>query len=151
MNTDLIKIKEIKFLEGILTFKVPLNWIEEYEDSDVGVMYYADSPASGTMRVRLLTMKSPESITFKNIRDVLKSVNGEMINLPNKNAYKYYYEETIDSDHQITNFYWSLTQIIKPYKVRLVNFFYTILFNQRNVESVQKEVSFIINKLKMLT
>lgn len=148
MNTDLSMIKEIKFPGEILTFNIPQHWIEEYEDTGNEGMYYEDSPSSGTLRVKLLTMKSPQIMTSENVADVLKSINGEMITLSNNNVYKHYYEEAVDSGHQITIFYWSLAQILEPYNVRLVNFSYTILSKKRNIESTLNEIYFITKQVE---
>ncbi len=147
MSSDLTKTKEINYRGGILTFNIPLDWIEEYDENDGGT-FYEDSPTSGTLRVKLLTMKSPRKITSDNVEDVLESINEDVIMLPNKNAYKHYSEETTDSGYKIYIFYWSLAQIIEPNNARLVNFSYTVLSDLKNSEFVKNEISFITNEVE---
>ena len=140
-------LKEIIYQGGILKFNIPKDWVEEYNDEDGG-SFYEDSPTSGTLRVKLLTMESPKKLNSENVKDILAPINGEIKILPNKNAYKHYHKDTIESGHQITIFYWSLAQIIAPNNARLVNFSYTILSDKKELASVKNEISFLTQQIQ---
>jgi hypothetical protein len=53
------KMKPIVYRGGIITFRVPATWKEEYE-AEGGGTFYDDRPDSGTLRLNVLTFKAPE-------------------------------------------------------------------------------------------
>ncbi|WP_273566381.1 hypothetical protein [Maribacter halichondriae] len=141
--------KKIRY-RGILTFEIPKNWIEEYDDEHGG-SFYEDTPLSGTLRLKIMSLNAPSGENQLEVLDVLSGLNvkeSKTISLPNKNAYKMFYEQTTDSGHEITIYYWSLAQLIKPKKARLANFSYTILTSRLNLESVNKEIEFITEQVE---
>ncbi|MDC6384618.1 hypothetical protein D2V93_02245 [Flagellimonas taeanensis] len=145
MSSDL-KNKKLITYRGILSFEIPKNWIEEYDDNDGGT-FYKNSPKSGTLRVKIISIKVPESSNIVNTADVLNDLTlnkgSKTMVLPNKNAYKMFYEEATDDGLDITIYYWSLVQSIQFNKTRLVNFSYTVLSEELDSECVRQEIDFI--------
>ena len=141
--------KEIDY-RGILKFNIPSNWIEEYDDEHGGT-FYEDSPLSGTLRLKLMTLNTPKDSFFKDASSILDDIvtkGPESILLPNHNALKMFVEQTVDSGHEITIHYWSLVQFLQPSRVRLSNFSYTVLTNRLGIESVRKEIDFITKEVE---
>lgn len=144
-----LSLKKINY-RGILSFEIPKNWIEEYDD-DLGGTFYKNVPTSGTLRLKVISFNITESSSCLDAADILNKLNSkesELIKLPNKNAYKMFSEETIDSGYAITIYYWNLVQIIQPNKARLANFSYTILSDQLNLKSVKEEIEFITSQVE---
>tara|TARA_R110002111_G_scaffold204953_3_gene269687 strand:- start:53649 stop:54107 length:459 start_codon:yes stop_codon:yes gene_type:complete len=145
----LIKTKEINY-RGILKFRIPVNWVEEY-DEEHGGSFYEDSLKSGTLRLKVISLKTfvdSSSLDATTILNEIIPKGSESTILPNKNAFKMFYEQTVDSGHEITIYYWSLVQYIKPNKVRLCNFSFTILTDRLGAKSIFKEIEFITEQIK---
>ena len=53
-------LKTISYRGGVVTFQIPSTWIEEYEEQGGGT-FYEDSPDSGTLRLNVMTFKTPQS------------------------------------------------------------------------------------------
>jgi hypothetical protein len=63
-------MKTIKYRGELITFKIPENWLEEYEETGGGT-FYEDIPSSGTLRVNVMTIENKAengnpSFIFKN-------------------------------------------------------------------------------------
>jgi hypothetical protein len=54
-------MKTISYRGGVVTFRIPESWNEEYSDTDGGT-FYEDKPDSGTLRLKLITAESPSEI-----------------------------------------------------------------------------------------
>jgi hypothetical protein len=68
-------MKKIEYQGGLLSFNIPSNWIEEYDEINGGA-YYEDIPTSGTLRLNVLTIQSkPEnespSIIFRERKNTI--------------------------------------------------------------------------------
>ena len=50
-------MKVINYRGGLIKFRIPQKWIEEYEDAGGGT-FYEDHPESGTLRVNVLTIEA---------------------------------------------------------------------------------------------
>ncbi|WP_431122270.1 hypothetical protein [Flagellimonas flava] len=142
-------IKEIDY-RGILKFNIPFDWVEEYDDEHGGT-FYEDSPLSATLRLKLMTLHTPKGSFFKDAKSILDNIikkGSEAMLLPNDNALKMFFEQTVDSGHEITIYYWSLVQFLRPNHVRLSNFSYTVLTNRLGIETVRDEIEFITEQVK---
>ncbi len=149
MYSNLNNTKRINY-RGILSFELPRDWIEEYDD-ELGAAFYKDLEDSATLRLSLISLKAPSDIGELNAVKVLDKFNSKeskIITLTNNNAYKMYYERTIDEGNEITIFYWYLAQVIKPSGARLAVFSYTFLSNQLEKKSIQQEIEFITEQVK---
>jgi hypothetical protein len=69
-STDHPKMKTIAYRGGIVTFRIPTHWREEYSDTDGG-MLYEEHPDSGTLRLTIITMTVPEQRQETSALDVL--------------------------------------------------------------------------------
>ena len=145
----MINTKKIDY-RGILKFYIPFNWVEEYDEMEGGT-FYGESPDSGTLRLKLISANTPKDSKVSNASKILEDIiskGSESILLPNNNAFKMLFEQTIESGSEITIFYWHLLQFLEPNHVRLANFSYTVLTNQLEIESVRKEIDFISEQVK---
>jgi len=143
------KTKQINY-RGILEFQLPADWVEEYDDN-LGGTFYEDDPLSGTLRLNLMTLRAPSGELFEDASVILDNIipkGSDSILLSNNNAFKMFYEQTTESDHEITINYWSLLNYQEPNHVRLANFSYTILNSRLELDSVRKEIDFITEKIK---
>ncbi|GAA3523656.1 hypothetical protein GCM10022393_43150 [Aquimarina addita] len=151
MSSDLNKTKKIYFYNGLISFNIPSDWIEEYESEETSGTFYEDIPFSGTFRIRLLMLNSPNPMEKKDVLEVLNADNQTSNNpiiLQNGNAYKKFIDRTIDSGHNITIYYWSLANINSSNSARLANFSYTVLTEFENEKWVQNEIRFLNREIE---
>ncbi|MBC2844628.1 hypothetical protein [Winogradskyella flava] len=150
MATDLNKRKLINY-RGIISFELPEDWIEEYDDNNGGA-FYEDLPNSGTLRVRLISIKVPQSSNNIYATDVLNDFSSnkesKAILLTNKNAYNMFYEQVKENEIDITVYYWSLVQSIQYNKTRLANFSYTILTEELDKKHIKLEIDFLTSQIE---
>ncbi len=66
-STMLPSWKTIEYRGGLVTFRIPSDWVEEYE-ADGGGAFYAEKPDSGTLRLNVNTLRSPSPIDARNDR-----------------------------------------------------------------------------------
>ena len=50
-------MKKINYRGGLISFEIPENWVEEFEETGGGT-FYEDTPTSGTLRVNVLTIEN---------------------------------------------------------------------------------------------
>src|SRR5438552_168389 len=62
--------KTISYRGGIVTFRIPSHWREEYEPNGGGT-FYDDNPDSATLRLNVITAKAPMPITTQSAPDIL--------------------------------------------------------------------------------
>jgi hypothetical protein len=61
---------------GIVTFRIPAHWCEEYSDMEGGT-FYGDHSQSGTLRLTIITVEKPKQGQSPSALDVLETiVNG---------------------------------------------------------------------------
>lgn len=144
MGQDLIKTKKIEYRGGILTFEIPSNWKEEY-DNEGGAAFYEDNENSGTLFLHLLTLESPEKISKDSTKELLEPIleNQEIKVLPNQNVIKYYKFETQEKGVKLITYWWSLAQIVESNKGRIANFSFVIPENTQNEKNVMDQIEFI--------
>jgi hypothetical protein len=55
---DTAPLKVITYRGGLVRFRIPAAWREEYEDAGGGI-FYAPGDDTGTLRISVLTMEAP--------------------------------------------------------------------------------------------
>lgn len=121
-------MKTINYRGGVIEFRIPASWNEEYSDTDGG-MFYDDKPDSGTFRLKVITAKSPSEVTSDSAATILKTLGlkGQAVLQPNGNALAHYEESSAESRQEIKIFYWLVANPLPPRHVRIATFSYTIL------------------------
>ena len=146
-----VKMKEIQYRGGIVTFSIPRHWVEEYEPDGEG-MFYEDAPDTGTLRLNIITAKSPQPLSadaaFEELA-AMKSVKEESIQrLKNGNAFATSIQHSSEQGQAITLFWWHVTNPVRPSHLRIANFSYTVLTSQENSETTKREIQLITESIK---
>ena len=122
-------MKSITYRGGLVTFRIPRHWVEEYEE-DGGGTFYEDRPDSGTLRLNVLTFTGPVGSPAKSPLAVLqgssKAASGTMCALPNGNALLTGMDAATDGSTPIHMYYWHIAQHLPPSHYRLALFTYTV-------------------------
>lgn len=146
-----VPMKEIKYRGGLVTFSIPKHWVEEYE-SDGGGTFYEDAPNTGTLRLNVITAKSPKPLSADAAYEelvALKSINTQNAQrLANGNAFATAIQHAREQGQEITLFWWYVTSPVRPNHFRMANFSYTVLTSQENSDLIQRDVRQITEAIK---
>jgi hypothetical protein len=152
-------MKPIVYRGGVVTFRIPSHWREEYSDFDGGT-FYEDCAESGTLRLKIISMVAPKRLHAGSAMDVLrvaidhlKKAGGEGTTRVRKdgNAVLKYEEATSELGMSLTIFYWVVANPLPPHHARIATFSYTVLAKQRNEPQVQRDLEMLEAEIESAT
>jgi hypothetical protein len=138
-------MKTISYRGGVVTFRIPASWKEEYSDTDGG-KFYEDKPDSGSLRLKLITAESPSEITSDSatsLLNTLRVVKGQAMRRPNGNAFARYEEQSVDKGRRIKILYWLVANPVPPKHARIATFSYTVLQGQERHSTVMHDIQML--------
>src|SRR6266568_4371073 len=148
MSHNLQPLKTINYRGGVVRFRIPADWVEEYEDEGGGT-FYESGDDTGTLRLNVITAKRPpgENITAHSPTEIL-SQNAAKYGVPiqplRHGAVMIRYEQSFKEDGQpIRLRRWEIAQALPPSHVRLVMFSYTLLPEQFEDPSFAAELQLL--------
>jgi hypothetical protein len=146
-----VQMKEIKYRGGLVTFSIPKYWVEEYE-TEGGGMFYEDAPNTGTLRLNVITAKSPKQLSADAAYEELvamKSINAKNVQrLANGNAFATAIQHATEQGQEITLFWWYVINLVPPNHIRMANFSYTVLTTQENSKQTHREIQLLTQSVK---
>lgn len=150
---DTIVLKTINYRGGIVRFRIPENWVEEYEDAGGGT-FYAPGDDTGTLRLSVLTMESPrgkavDPITAAEVlQEGVQKYGASVVPLRAGIALIQYDLPAVERGHSLNIRYWRVAQSLSPRHVRLAIFSYTLLADQFNDPTFQDELDVIDREIR---
>jgi hypothetical protein len=145
------RLKTISYRGGVVTFRIPAHWVEEYEP-DGGGTFYDDAPDPGTFRLQTITAESPAPLSTESAPDVLTSlpeaatVPVEL--LPSGCALILYTQSAMEGGHRLVITYWLVAQVVPPRHARISNFSYTLLERQCNDAQYRGELELLDREVR---
>ena len=145
-------MKTIVYRGGVLRFRIPETWIEEYSDYDGG-MFYEDGPTTGTLRVKIISLAKPSDSRQASLAELLKLLlqqTGkfeEDVQYVGENALIRYEEAGVEAGTKLTIFYWVFANPVDSLHARVVNFSYTVLATQRSTPLIQHELDMLDSEI----
>lgn len=140
--------KQISYRGGLVVFALPGTWIEEYEPEGGG-LFYAPGDDTGTLRLDLITAKSPNPVTSTDSDAVLLKIgNSRVETLPTGAAIAKRVSREVDRGNPITIYWWSVASAVEPDHVRIANFSYSILSSQEQSERTALDLSFLEQSIR---
>lgn len=152
-------MKTIVYRGGVVTFRIPAHWVEEYSDFDGGT-FYEDDPDSGTLRLKIITMTTPEQsqsgFAMEMLQVVVDRLQNEQVECTTEdgrdgNAVLKYEEATSERGQSLTIFYWVVSSPLPPRHARAATFSYTILAEQRNDSQIQRDLEMLEAEIEAAT
>ena len=144
-------MKTINYRGGLVRFRIPAQWIEEYED-DGGGMFYADAPDSPTLRLNVLTFRAPRPVDENTPSGLLNSraekTGQSIVRLDTGNAVIAYNQRSQEDGHALLIFYWELANAVPPSHGRLAIFSLTILESQQHDPAIIKTIQMVDREVK---
>jgi len=132
---DTPNLKTINYRGGIVRFRIPDGWQEEYEDEGGGT-FYAPGADTGTFRLYVTTFGAPpgKTLSLSDAPDFLLPF-AEKYGVPIQSvrpgvAMIRYDLATSDRGQALKIRYWQVGQVLPPRNVRQALFSYTLLAKQ---------------------
>lgn len=149
--------KTITYRGGVVTFRIPAHWREEYSDMDGG-MFYDKRFGSGTLRLTIITATSPRELHASSSLEMLKpfvkalkaekGVEGSIQERNDGNAVLKYEEAGFERGKELTIFFWVVANPLPPRHARLATFSYTILAKQRDQSRIQRDLQMLESEIE---
>jgi hypothetical protein len=127
--------KRITYRGGLVEFRVPASWLEEYEE-DGGAAFYEPTPDSDTLRLNVLTFRSASPVTPETPLDLLRpraqKYGVTARRLPNGNAMISYSERAEEQGVPLLIHYWEVANVVPPTHARIA----VLSFTTRALEGI---------------
>jgi hypothetical protein len=144
-------MKTINYRNGVVEFRVPASWKEEYSDTNGGV-FYEDRPDSGTLRIKVITVTTPTAVHSRTAIELLNSLRqsqGLAEALSNGNALATAEQSSIERGQRIKTFHWFLANPVPPKHARLATFSYTVLQQREQSPEVARELKMLNEEVRV--
>ena len=147
-----VNLKTIQYRGGIVRFRIPAHWHEEYEE-DGGGTFYAPGDDTGTLRLEVMTAKAPagKTVGTSTPAEVLQHESQEyavpIVPLREGVAMIRFDLPAEEKGQTLMIRYWRIAQVLPPRHIRLVLFSYTLLSEQLVDPSVQSELKLINDQI----
>ena len=146
-------MKVIEYRGGVLTFRIPSHWNEEYEENGGG-MFYEEAPDSGTLRLNILAFEAPAGKLLASGYDDMagrsSDPKSEIVKLPNGDGMRMYRKDAEEAGESLHVYYWEVAHCAPPQKYYLAVFSWTILASQSSDQKFQDEIQMITDELKQI-
>jgi len=143
--------KTILYRGGIVKFRIPKHWIEEY-DPNGGGTFYEKGDDTGTLRLNVLTVNPPpnasSNIALQAINKLKGLEIGSIEELPNGRYLGKEKKNSFEEGQPIILYWWYISKTIEEKHVRIALFSYTILSGQENNAKTIEEIQFIDHSIR---
>ena len=127
-------MKVIGYRGGLISFRIPAHWREEYEE-DGGGTFYEDIANSGTLRVSVITAAKKQddhqiidqAHLFDMFRSSTKASEGAVLKLDRGNVLLRYRQCAIEQGEELAMHCWEIGNAMPPDQFKIAVFTYTIL------------------------
>jgi hypothetical protein len=149
-------MKSIVYRGGVVTFRIPSHWCEEYSDFEGG-MFYEDRPDSGTMRLKIILANAPRQLHSDSGMDLLQVFIDQLKLKCTKavrsdgNAVLKYEETSLERGTPLTISYWVVANPLPPLHARIATFSYTIPTVWRNQPRVRRDLEMLEVEIEAAT
>ena len=142
-----MEMKTITYRGGIVTFRIPRDWIEEYE-RDGGGTFYRDDPDSSTLRLSTMTMEGKQLADEDDLLAALSDKPAEPELLESGHALVTYEQRTEERGEALRMRYWLVAQAVEPRHVRLAIYSHTVLAQDANSPAMIEEVEMLDREIR---
>jgi hypothetical protein len=146
-------MKTVTYRDGVVTFELPDNWVEETDDDGAG-MYYEDADDTGLMRLSITTASNSnaDNVTAETLMPMLDtlttSITKTLETLPNGNALLSYITQERGDGKLHVVFFWVVGNPVPPNHARIANFSYTMLATKVANPASQRTVTQLENSVR---
>lgn len=150
-----VEFKTVVYRGGVVRFRIPAYWIEEYEH-DGGGTFYEEGPDTATLRLNVLSFEgtrpgdTPSAFEFLSNHGRSEQPDAEVVRHADGNAsisYWKLHEEDAD-EPALAIRYWQVANRVPPRYMRMAVFSYTIQRAQMNQPRFVDEVRMIDDEVR---
>ena len=135
------KLKTINYRGGVVVFRIPASWREEY-DPEGGGTFYEDKPNSGTLRLNVLSFESTSEENWEQaVGRVFPAGSFEL--LPSGLNLRQYMLPGEENDEILHIHRWEIAIPIPPKRFNLVCFAHTIIAGQESTPIIAAELKLV--------
>ena len=143
-------MKTIAYRGGVITFRLPATWKEEYQPEGGGT-FFDDRPGSGTLRLNVLTFKAPEGKLpadgYAHFAGTPLKDGERLIRTPHGDGLKISKKSAEEDGTKMDLYFWQLAHCAPPQKFYIASFTWTILSTQSGDAKFQKEIAFLTDEI----
>lgn len=140
--------KQINYRGGLAVFSLPDSWTEEYEPEGGGV-FYAPGEDTGTLRLDVITAKSPNPAKCCSAGEVLSKIGHPQSEyLPAGYAMSKHVSWEMDRGVPITIYWWYVASAVEPDHVRIASFSYSVMSSQERTVRTLADLSFLESSIR---
>jgi len=142
-------MKEIAYHGGVVTFRLPAHWREESDDNDSGV-FFSGEPDAGTLRLSVITMRSPSGVNAQTPRLLLEELGStrKIEDVGDGHALASYQETSTEDGQAIRLHFWELAHAVPPDHARIAVFSFTIRTDQASDPGVRRDLAMLAAELR---
>jgi len=144
------QMKTIKYRGGLVTFRIPHDWLEEYE-REGGATFYEDRPDSGTLRLSTMTMEGQKPADADDLLRGLSGKPAEPELLESGHALVTYEQRTEEGGEALRMKYWLIAQAVEPRHIRIAIFSHAVLAKDANAPAMIAEVEMLDREIRSAT
>ena len=145
---DADDMKTIRYRGGVVAFRIPANWEEEYGEDGGGTFYDADTD-SGTFRLSTLLLKHENPVTTHVAREAAErraaAESGTVTDLGGGNWMVEYVHRVEEDGEPLTIRYWEIANPVPPSHLRVAQFSYTV-----RTELIEAGDEYALGELELL-
>ncbi|MGZ4971381.1 MAG: hypothetical protein ACXWDN_01370 [Limisphaerales bacterium] len=142
MNTT---TKTICYRGGIVQFRLPSRWREEYEPEGGGT-FYEDRPDSGTLRLNVITVSKGSEPSERVIEHSFPAGSCKL--LSNGLRMRYHIVAAEERGTPLRLYRWEIAVPVPPASVRIVCFTHTILASQESDPAILAELALVEQSIR---
>jgi hypothetical protein len=141
--------KTIHYRGGVVSFRLPTQWVESYEE-EAGGIFYEDRPDSGTLRLNITTAKRKASMpddSLQFLRSLKEADFGIVSQLEAECSMLTYTLDTEESGQRIRIYYWHIASPAAADYIRVASYSFTVATmndsstaNRNDLEMLRHEI-----------
>ncbi len=125
--------KRIEYRGGVVTFRIPRDWVEKYEPEGGGTFYSTRPSCSSTLRLNVHTFRSSSQDHRRSVAEILRDSaveharDGIVHPMPSGDAYVKSIPQGEEDGNPLVFYCWEVGNVIPPSHFRLAVFALTTL------------------------
>lgn len=147
-------MKTIRYLGGMVTFRLPGHWEEDYDEDGGGAFFDEDSDG-GTLRLGTITAKSQKPVTTHSSREIAegwaREEQGTLTDLGGGTWMVNYASQTEEDGKPLTIHYWQIAAPCPPSHLLVAIFSYSVFNDVLDGDDVATELEMIDREVRAAT
>jgi len=144
LDEGLTGMKIINYRGGVVRFRLPSRWLEEY-DEEGGGRFHDPEVESGTLYLNVMTFQSEAPVSAEAARGMLqvRADNvGTEITSPDDGLEHLHYQAE-EEDGEFVVWYWEVADTVPPHHARMAIFAFSVEADLADDEEVQEALSML--------